>query len=500
MSRDDVIQDALGTARLTHRLLVGICAATLLFAIAPDPRVEMRGAIAELAQLHEALNDDGYSAHLRAELSRLPAEIDRAELFEKLCATIEDAGFRHDAMDFETDLDSGDLPEPPHSNQALTEIVAGIDRSRKVDIHELDLDATLAEAGRILQEFKKSPEGDGLDLVLQVDIVYHSVLRRDPEEPLERPQRLDFAVQTKLGADPTYNGDFDRTWATGELRLQGHAYPSYEEHLKTWWPQLWSSVDGNDEIFLRSTRRYWQGIRDLKVGDALRSLESRLVEEERALPLLGLSVPADLVALAAPLAILGLLLFLLAHISHLSTLRRHHAPTFAIFPWLVLFDGRWRRLLALVAHGLLPIVACGLLLLRIGESLPAGLRGLLALSVCSAAGLLGWRINSLNRAIHCVETTSAPKPVAIQEQASDNAETQALLTTSAFVGRDATLTAANANFAWSEDSKTYHHARCRMVKTIKRPSFSDEAPAGRYLHRGCPHEDATEMESTESSG
>ena len=129
------MDEVLKSLRMMHRLLMGLSATILLFALSPDPATRYVAPIHELELLQEALEQEpAYVESLVVlaeqsgpELAAIRTALDRA-LEAQGFASEEDASR---ATEFTIGAQH-DFPEPPHAGMSLAEILAALERDRSV--------------------------------------------------------------------------------------------------------------------------------------------------------------------------------------------------------------------------------------------------------------------------------------------------------------------------------------------------------------------------------
>jgi hypothetical protein len=108
--------------------------------------------------------------------------------------------------------------------------------------------------------------------------------------------------------------------------------------------------------FMPASSPIWSEIKDLTPKQAIAEVQRKIDASKVAWSVLGLTIPEDLVLIAAPIALLVLALYYNANVLHLIRLDKedsHNGKKH--FPWILLFPTTWRQP---VTWGLLLLLPC----------------------------------------------------------------------------------------------------------------------------------------------
>ncbi|QDT97845.1 hypothetical protein [Gimesia aquarii] len=126
-------------------------------------------------------------------------------------------------------------------------------------------------------------------------------------------------------------------------------------------------LESNDlKIFSRKSNAqiYWEDIKTLTPSAALLWIDRKLSGKSRSISVLGLSINEDSAKLAAPLLILGVLFGFISHLSNAVKLVERVGEIDDNFPWIALFSDNSSKFLTFASTSVFPVIALSWLLSR----------------------------------------------------------------------------------------------------------------------------------------
>jgi hypothetical protein len=337
-------------------MLVTVCIAALLFAIAPSDTQRFQQAIQE-AELVSEMD----FARLLNEAVRGHDEV--GAYIDKITAVTAATGIIYESSEYQTLF--GDLFLLPRTDATINklqryilQVQSGIFRIPLVDDSWFDeLKQKIANLESNRKILKRLEEGGS-----QIQLWWTPGLQDTFNITDHRPKQIEVKVDLVdvIQRDPK-NG------------------------------QLVQVRKGNQPIVFPRLHEFWQEVRDLKPRETVSYLAYRKANTIDNIAFLGISIPAYLAGIVVPLAIFVILLHLYLYMRILSDLikSKEDAPHEQIgFPWLPLFTDRVSQTLTFIYNPLLPIIA-NILILR--RSLHTGYfwTSLIAILMTLAAAILG---------------------------------------------------------------------------------------------------------------
>ena len=348
--------ELLKTCRLYYRMLVTVCVAALLFAIAPSDTQRFQQAIQEAELVSEMdvarLLNEGVRGH-----DEVGAYID------KITAVTSATGIIYESSEYQTLF--GELFLLPRTDATIDklqryilQVQSGIFRIPQVDDSWFDeVKQEIADLGSVPKTLVRLQEGG-------------------------RQIRL----QWTTGAQHTFKITDSQA---KQIEVIVDLVEVIQRDSKN--GQLVQVRKGNQPIVFPRLREFWQEVRDLKPRETVSYLAYRKANTIDNIAFLGLSIPAYLAGIVVPLAIFVVLLHLYLYMRILSELMKskEDAPHEQIgFPWLPLFTDRVSQTLTFIYNPLLPIIA-NILILRRSLSTGYFWTSLIAILMTLAAAILG---------------------------------------------------------------------------------------------------------------
>lgn len=367
------INEFFKTCRLYYRMLMTICVAALLFAIAPSDTQRLQQAIQE---------------------ADLVSKIDFPRLFNKGLRDYEEVASEIDKIT--TVMHSAGVTYVNTEYQTLFGNVFLISRD----------DATIDSLrSYILQEHSSTSSfyirqvNDSWLKELKQKI---SISKADPKN-LERLEAGSDSIQLRWKQrthDSYPMTDFQPKLRTKRIEVKVDLVKVIQKDSK--YRQLVQGRKDNRPIVFPRLHEFWQEVRDLKPRDAISHLAVRKAYTKDNIAFLGLSIPAYLAGIVVPLAIFIILLHLHLYMRIFSKLMKakediSHKQIF--FPWLPLFTDQTSKILTFIYNPLLPLIANILILLRTfsTEYLETSL---IAILMTLAVAILGWLLYKKTRKLH----------------------------------------------------------------------------------------------------
>ena len=115
-------------------------------------------------------------------------------------------------------------------------------------------------------------------------------------------------------------------------------------------------------IALRNARFIWDDFRERNIYSSIEFVKRKQEESQRQITVLGLSVEQRDFVLLGPVLVLFNLIYLLALVRHLASIRSRYEAVVRDFPWVVLFPGAVGRISSAVSFVVLPFCACAIMI------------------------------------------------------------------------------------------------------------------------------------------
>lgn len=327
-------EQALKSARFSHRLLLTVCFAGLIFGFSPQERSVYKNAVKELNTL---LSLDVRELILNAALENNKFN----QSYLKVKSILSDYGLSL-LMSQSSDTILLIKPDPLNiPDETLDNINEYLTRLSELSLTVTKFDKEFEEDLRnLLNKGQADYPTGGKTVVLFVHSDILAVLyckevyftgcsvSRDiryslRHSPAKENITVPFDVLSVISESP-------------ELR-----------HLVT-------EIKG-DYLFLPSLKRVWDQIRSEVPIQARAILARKDIPQEKRLKVFGLSIPQYLVSWTIPLLIFALSIYFLIHTTHLSVILNNN-PDIRKYPWVVIMPGRLAAVLSTTTLCVLPIL------------------------------------------------------------------------------------------------------------------------------------------------
>lgn len=117
-------------------------------------------------------------------------------------------------------------------------------------------------------------------------------------------------------------------------------------------------VPGGDPISLPELHEVWSLIGNLRIGEIDLALKKQAEQEalktDSQLDLFGFKVKSKIAAAFGPIALLGISIYFLAHIMHISKIGGNHGKEIGQYPWVALFNDNFSKIITIFLIFALP--------------------------------------------------------------------------------------------------------------------------------------------------
>jgi len=336
-----MIEDALKSTRVLHRLILGVSLVTLVFSLSMRLTHEQR----DYKTAIDALLDTDFSAYLTWLQPKLDAQIKRLVL--PAIAPLREQLDKGGHLMFNLDEISNTLETPFHvgrisveelvlsdlSSATLTQLNAlnGLSLQEDVQLLVPQIEPLLAaielfllenpEAGKRVDNARATIGFDNLDFNAETFL---------PGESVSAALYFELVDAVSVGAAPVFQANFDANIMT----IPQTSFLSWVEQSA-----MTSVVVQNNANLVfaprlaNAPRGYHQeqlGLLSLRLADEIKAAGP----EQQSAPIFGTTVPGQLLVFAAPLILMSLVYYLFYHTAHLARLAPQHAREMATFAWL----------------------------------------------------------------------------------------------------------------------------------------------------------------------
>ena len=348
------VNEFLKTCRLYYRMLVTVCVASLMFAIAPYDTQRFQQAIQE---------------------AELVSEMDFARLINKGVMDHNEVGAYIEKIT--AIMSAEDITYEELAYQTLFG-----------ELFSLPRNATIDELQKYIRQIQS-----GAFVVPQVDDLWFNEVKQKIAELNSHPKilkRMQFGIpRTQLNWKDGIQKEINiPNCGTKKIEVEVNLIEVIQKDPKN--GQLVQIRKDNQMIIFPRLRAFWQEVRDLRPRDAVSHLAVRKAYTIDNIAFLGLSIPAYLAVIVVPSAIFIILLHLYLYMRILSKLMSKEDTSHKQigFAWLPLFTDPASQILTFIYNPLLPIIA-NILILQRSISREYIWLSLIAILVTLAAAILG---------------------------------------------------------------------------------------------------------------
>lgn len=418
--------ESLQTARLIHRLLIGVCAVGLVFALSPNREVSLQDALEEIDELESLLAKDNDSKTyfiVNKVMKAINREVSSHPFFANMEQMVRRLGLSHSSYTFEaftvnSEAHTNAFNSRDWNNERLFHAIptvsfTGINNASLEQLEEFFFSKFVFEslvpdsASDFAAQFETQLEARMDSAQLSSDdrrffaMSFHIHPRNAVETEIPVREANEAKVQYRFDVKfideiastvwgnssfGPYNSIFEKLLNSKPLNVDVMSSElsnlSYKAPPTSSW-SLYSvsktpvgvlredsdfralvTSEGDKVVFLPAVQKYWNELRGKSLSAAREELKRQQRSNSEDLTLLGLSVPVDLVVWAYPLALLFVVLYLFLHMRHAMRLAVQNTEPLREFPWIILFSGRFEWIVKYASVALLPTFAAVLVLLR----------------------------------------------------------------------------------------------------------------------------------------
>ena len=355
-----MLKEGLETLRFVHRLIIGVIAATFIFALSPNPKQIAYEQLEQLDVLHQAASN--YDKFRRDVNSYAKQYNDKSICYDaaKKFLSTKDISVSKTKSSLGSSSRSGSFPNriqnyPYYSDDTLNGI------SEKMLLPLMVYTANSENLMAALSQSELSKLEPGSKVALNVSIMASSGLFIYPSGHKKIPSNPDWVC---LFSTYTETGSFysDVSFSLNEQKIP----------IKTWGHWLYDNpktqslvkLDGTRVIAFPGLRDVWYELGPLTFEEAMNRLKNNLKSRQDALEVMGFSIEAASALLILPIFLLVSLLYFCTHASHCLRIISNDVEILNNFPWMGLYFDKIGSTVTYLTLAVLPVLSLLLLLLN----------------------------------------------------------------------------------------------------------------------------------------
>ncbi len=331
------VEESLKTGRFTHRLLLTISAAALLFGITPDKKLQLDRAIAEL----DRIGNLDFAAYALQSLRKDPHFKTFDDNFQTYCRAVGckrqithqlPTAMSHDNVEYASVFEL-----PSQTSFGTAHVGASYVTLDVLRTYVL----TPQKRTVFIPSWDKLQNGMGQSLGLE----------SGKQSPLQiRWERGGLSYEPPLNGGVSGQGGLVLRYARQEIEMDPLDLIRDRKLVET---------AGSHEVVFPELQRHWDEVGNKTAREAKSILAGRKEALSESVSFIGMSVPADLALFGGPLVIAIIGFYLHSHINHMLRLvtDQRSRQIKDDFPWLLLYTDPLSRRMVFVSVVLIPVVA-----------------------------------------------------------------------------------------------------------------------------------------------